>query len=161
MHVNRKLGLLTFFSLSLPRVAFSRVEWFSRALAFRLLYYPWGKMGDYFVVHNRKWGLLTFFSLIKTIYLRLPTNLLPIKLIKLPILPTFYISPICKHYQSNKPNLRCKMLDTAFYSPIIFGEIFSCKVRFVTLNYFVCTLWINYIFGNRPYMLLSLYFLWM
>ena len=24
---------------------FSRVGWFSRALAFRLLYYPWGKMG--------------------------------------------------------------------------------------------------------------------
>ena len=29
------------------RVAFSRVGWFSRALAFRSLYYPWGKMGDY------------------------------------------------------------------------------------------------------------------
>ena len=28
-------------------VAFSRVGWFSRALAFRLLYYPWGQMGDY------------------------------------------------------------------------------------------------------------------
>ena len=26
-------------------VAFSRVRWFSRALAFRSLYYPWGKMG--------------------------------------------------------------------------------------------------------------------
>ena len=25
----------------------SRVEWFSRALAFRSLYYPWGKMRDY------------------------------------------------------------------------------------------------------------------
>ena len=29
------------------RVAFSRVGWFSRALAFRSLYYSWGKMGDY------------------------------------------------------------------------------------------------------------------
>ena len=29
------------------RVAFSRVGWFSRALAFRSLYYLWGKMGDY------------------------------------------------------------------------------------------------------------------
>ena len=29
------------------RVTFSRVGWFSRALAFRSLYYPWGKMGDY------------------------------------------------------------------------------------------------------------------
>ena len=28
-----------------PRVAFSRVGWFSRALGFRSLYYPWGKMG--------------------------------------------------------------------------------------------------------------------
>ena len=25
----------------------SRVSWFSRALAFRSFYYPWGKMGDY------------------------------------------------------------------------------------------------------------------
>ena len=33
--------------LSPPRVAFSRVGWFSRALAFCSLYYPWGKMGDY------------------------------------------------------------------------------------------------------------------
>ena len=33
--------------LSLPRVAFSRVGWFSRALAFSTLYYLWGKMGDY------------------------------------------------------------------------------------------------------------------
>ena len=30
-----------------PRFAFSRVGWFSRALAFRPLYYPWGKIGDY------------------------------------------------------------------------------------------------------------------
>ena len=30
-----------------PRVAYSRVGWFSRALAFHSLYYPWGKMGDY------------------------------------------------------------------------------------------------------------------
>ena len=29
------------------RVAFSRVGWFSLALASRKLYYPWGKMGDY------------------------------------------------------------------------------------------------------------------
>ena len=35
------------FSLSPPRVAFSRVGWFSRPLAFRSLYYPWGKMGNY------------------------------------------------------------------------------------------------------------------
>ena len=35
------------FSLSPLRVAFSRMGWFSRALAFRSLYYPWGKMGDY------------------------------------------------------------------------------------------------------------------
>ena len=28
-------------------VAFSCVGWFSRSFAFRLLYYPWGKMGDY------------------------------------------------------------------------------------------------------------------
>ena len=34
-------------SLSPPRVAFSRVGWFSRPLAFRSLYYPWGEMGDY------------------------------------------------------------------------------------------------------------------
>ena len=33
--------------LSPPRVAFSRVGWFSRALAFQSPYYPWGKMGDY------------------------------------------------------------------------------------------------------------------
>ena len=32
------------FSLSPPRFSFSRVGWFSRALAFRSLYYPWGKM---------------------------------------------------------------------------------------------------------------------
>ena len=37
---------LPHFSLSPPRVAFSRVGWFSRALEFRSLYYPWGKMGD-------------------------------------------------------------------------------------------------------------------
>ena len=37
----------TNFFLSPPRVAFSRVGWFSRSLAFRSLYYPWGKMGDY------------------------------------------------------------------------------------------------------------------
>ena len=35
------------FSLFPPLVAFSRVGWFSRALAFRSLDYPWGKMGDY------------------------------------------------------------------------------------------------------------------
>ena len=32
-------------ALSSPRVAFSRVGWFSRALAFRSFYYPWGQMG--------------------------------------------------------------------------------------------------------------------
>ena len=41
------LSIFVFLSLSPPRVACSRVGWFSRALAFRLLYYPWGKMGDY------------------------------------------------------------------------------------------------------------------
>ena len=35
------------FFLSPPRVAFSRVGWFSRAFALCSLYYPWGKMGDY------------------------------------------------------------------------------------------------------------------
>ena len=30
-----------------PRVAFSRVGWFSHALAFRSLYYPWWQVGDY------------------------------------------------------------------------------------------------------------------
>ena len=41
------LSVVPHFSLSPPRVTFSCVGWFSRALAFRLLYYPWGKMGDY------------------------------------------------------------------------------------------------------------------
>ena len=41
------LSVVPHFSLSPPRVAFSRVGWFSRALAFRSLYYHWGKMGDY------------------------------------------------------------------------------------------------------------------
>ena len=41
------LSVVPHFSLSPPRVAFSRVGWFSRALAFRSLYYPWWKMGDY------------------------------------------------------------------------------------------------------------------
>ena len=40
-------GERTHFSLSPPRVAFSRVGWFSHALALRSLYYPWWKMGDY------------------------------------------------------------------------------------------------------------------
>ena len=39
------------FSLSPSRVAFSRVGWFSRALAFRSPYYPWGKL----------WGLLVVY----------------------------------------------------------------------------------------------------
>ena len=39
------------FSLSPPRVAFSRVGWFSRALAFRSPYYPWGKLWGLFVVY--------------------------------------------------------------------------------------------------------------
>ena len=30
-----------------PSVTFSRLGWFSRALAFRWLYYPWGQMGNY------------------------------------------------------------------------------------------------------------------
>ena len=41
------LSVVPHFSLSPPCVAFSRVGWFSRALAFRSPYYPWGKMGDY------------------------------------------------------------------------------------------------------------------
>ena len=44
----------SFFSL--PAASrFPRVGWFSRALAFRLLYYPWGKMGttgSLFIVNN-------------------------------------------------------------------------------------------------------------
>ena len=39
-------GERKFFSL--PTASrLSRVGWFSRALAFRSLYYPWGKMGNY------------------------------------------------------------------------------------------------------------------
>ena len=41
------LSVVPHFSLSPPRVAFSRVGWFSRPFAFRSLYYPWVKMGDY------------------------------------------------------------------------------------------------------------------
>ena len=41
------LSVVPHFSLSPPRVAFSRVGWFSRVLPFRSLFYPWGKMGDY------------------------------------------------------------------------------------------------------------------
>ena len=33
--------------LPAAHVVFSHVGWFSRALAFHSLYYPWGKMGDY------------------------------------------------------------------------------------------------------------------
>ena len=39
------LSVVPRFSVSPPRVAFSRVGWFSRAFAFRSLYYPWGKTG--------------------------------------------------------------------------------------------------------------------
>ena len=41
------LSVVPHFSLSPSHVAFSRVGWFSRALAFSTLYYLWGKMGDY------------------------------------------------------------------------------------------------------------------
>ena len=41
------LFVVPHFPLSPPRVAFSRVVWSSRALVFRSLYCPWGKMGDY------------------------------------------------------------------------------------------------------------------
>ena len=41
------LSVVHHVSLSAPRVALSRVGWFSRALEFRSLYYPWGKIGDY------------------------------------------------------------------------------------------------------------------
>ena len=47
LHTTLLLSIFVFLSLSPPRVACSRVGWFSRALVFRLLYYPWGKMGDY------------------------------------------------------------------------------------------------------------------
>ena len=46
-----KFSSLLHFSLSPLRVAFFRVGWFSRALAFRSPYYPWGKM----------WGLLVVY----------------------------------------------------------------------------------------------------
>ena len=40
------LSVVPHFSLSLSAVSrLSRVGWFSPALAFRSLYYPWGKMG--------------------------------------------------------------------------------------------------------------------
>ena len=42
---NEALSVVPYFSLSPPRVAFSHVGWFSHALAFPLVYYPWGKMG--------------------------------------------------------------------------------------------------------------------
>ena len=41
------LSVVPHFSLSPPRVAFSRMGWFSHALTFRSLYYPLGKTGDY------------------------------------------------------------------------------------------------------------------
>ena len=41
------LSVVPYFSLSPRRVALSCVGWFSQVLAFRSLYYPWGKMGDY------------------------------------------------------------------------------------------------------------------
>ena len=47
MHKFTSLGFVcspTFFSLHAAS-CLSRVGWFLRALAFRLLYYPWGKMG--------------------------------------------------------------------------------------------------------------------
>ena len=40
------LSVVPHFSLFPPRVAFSRMGWFSRVLALRSLYYPWGKMGN-------------------------------------------------------------------------------------------------------------------
>ena len=45
-----KIFFLTYLSTNILRVVphfFFRVGWFSRALAFRSLYYPLGKMGDY------------------------------------------------------------------------------------------------------------------
>ena len=44
------------FSLSLPRARLSRVGWFSRALVFRSLHYPWGKMGTV-SFSFLKWGI--------------------------------------------------------------------------------------------------------
>ena len=43
------------FSLSTRHVAFSRVGWFSRALAFRSLYYHWGKMGTIYSLRSSTW----------------------------------------------------------------------------------------------------------
>ena len=41
-------GRENFLFFPLPTASrLSRVGWFLRALAFRLLYYPWGQMGDY------------------------------------------------------------------------------------------------------------------
>ena len=47
-YINIRLRVVPHFSsVIVRRVVFSRVGWFSRALAFRSLYYHWGKMGDY------------------------------------------------------------------------------------------------------------------
>ena len=43
--VSSSYNFLPHFSLSPLRLAFLAWRWFSRALAFRSLYYPWGKMG--------------------------------------------------------------------------------------------------------------------
>ena len=40
-----RLRVVPHFSSGIVERAFSRVWWFSRALVFRSLYYPWGKMG--------------------------------------------------------------------------------------------------------------------
>ena len=37
-----------------PRVTFSRVGWFSRMLAFRSFYYPWGQMGTTRSLKNKR-----------------------------------------------------------------------------------------------------------
>ena len=43
---DNRLRVVPHFSSGIVERA-KRVGWFSRALAFRTLYYPWGKMGDY------------------------------------------------------------------------------------------------------------------
>ena len=64
------LSAVPHFSLSPPRVAFSRVEWFSRALEFRSLYYPWGKMGDFHVTSSPPcWWTVNKRSLISSLCL--------------------------------------------------------------------------------------------
>ena len=54
------LFVVPHFSLSLPRVAFSHMGWFSRLLAFHSLYYPWRKMGTS-VLYSKPGPAIFFF----------------------------------------------------------------------------------------------------